>query len=315
MKYMQNKKDNRSINKDYQKKEKKIEISKTYTVTHNCLLLDYLLEVMSSQSRNVVKTILKNKCVLVNGVCTTRFDYELNKKDVIQISKNPVVKVDNEAFKLDIIYEDEEFIVINKPNGLLSIADDKENSKTAYHYLAEYVRKSNPKAQIFVVHRIDKETSGVLMVAKNSIIRDKLQDEWNNIVKEREYYALVNGTFKDKKGTIKSYLTETKTHMVFSSKGKEGKLAVTNYEVIKENKNYSLLKVNIDSGRKNQIRVHMAESGHPIVGDDKYGDGKSPIKRLGLHASKLVFIHPINHKTYSFNSNVPSSFKTLFNER
>ena len=150
------------------------------------------------------------------------------------------------------------------------------------------------------------------MVCKNNIIRDQLQDKWNDIVTMREYYALVNGKMPEKLGTFKSYLTETSTHIVYSSKGKTGKLAITNYEVVKESKDYSLLKVKIDSGRKNQIRVHLSENSHPIVGDVKYGDGKSPINRLGLHASKLVFIHPINHKTYSFEAKIPQEFYTIF---
>jgi len=244
--------------------------------------------------------------VLVDGVVTTRFDFNLTKKNIVSISKSPILKSNEQVIKLDIIYEDEEFIVINKPSGLLSIADDKENFKTAYHYILEYERSKNPKNQIFIVHRIDKDTSGVLMVAKNKDIRDKLQDKWNEIVTNREYIALVEGVFKKKKGTIKSYLTETSTHIVYSSKGKTGKLAITNYSVIKENKDYSLVKVCIDSGRKNQIRVHMSESNHPIVGDEKYGNNKSPINRLGLHASKLEFIHPVNHKKYIFEAKTPN---------
>ncbi len=284
-----------------------------FNVTKEGTLLDFLLEHLTKLSRNNVKAILSSKCVLVDGVVTSRHDYYLTKKSIVQISKYPIRNsiTNTSSYHLDIIYEDDEFIVINKPSGLLSIASDSENEKTAYHYILEYVRKKNPKNQIFVVHRIDKDTSGVLMVAKNKEIRDALQDKWNDIVTNREYIALVNGRFNEKSGTYKSYLTETKTHMVYSSKGKEGKLATTNYKVIKEYPYYTLLQVNIDSGRKNQIRVQMAEHNHSVVGDEKYGEKKSVIGRLGLHASKLEFIHPINHKEYKFFAKLPKEFNKV----
>lgn len=284
-----------------------------YRVTKTQQLLEFLLENVKKQSRNNIKTMLKNRCILVDGVPTTQFDYLLTPKQTVQISKSPIVKLTGEKdCKLEILFEDEEFIVINKPAGLLSIATDKENVKTAYHMLTEYVRKSNPKNQVFVVHRLDKQTSGVLMIAKNAIIRDKLQDKWNDIVTTREYIAVVEGTLKEKEGTIESYLAETSTHIVYSSRGKTGKKATTHYKVLKENKKYSLLKVNIDSGRKNQIRVHLSELGHPIVGDDKYGEPTNPLKRLGLHASVLEFTHPINKKKMHFSSKVPPEFSAFF---
>ena len=304
----------KSFNKD--KKEKPI-YSYQFIVDRECLLLDFLIGKLSNKlSRNNIKTILKNKCVLVNGVVCTHFDYLLTRKNTVDISKYPIrTSIPANTYKksnLPIIYEDENFIVINKPSGLLSIASDSENEKTAYHYLLEYERSKNPKNQIFIVHRLDKDTSGVLMVCKNKNVRDTLQEQWNKIVSLREYYAIVEGTFKDKKGTIKSYLTETSTHVVYSTKSKDGKFAITNYEVLKENKEYSLVKVNIDSGRKNQIRVHMKEAGHPVVGDGKYGNEKSILGRLGLHASKLKFTNPLNHKEYEFSAKMPPEFNKIF---
>ncbi len=280
-------------------------------------LLEFLLENIKKQSRNNIKGMLKNRCVLVDGVATTRFDYMLTPKQTVQISKSPVLKQSGRSEeKLDIIYEDEEFIVINKPSGLLSVATDKENSKTAYRMLTEYVRKSDPKNQVFVVHRIDKETSGVLMIAKNAEIRDLLQDDWNKLVTLREYIAIVDGNFNEKQGTIKSWLTETSTHIMYSSKGKnQGKEAITHYQVIKENRKYSLLRIKIDSGRKNQIRVHMNDAGHPIIGDDKYGSPTNPLKRLGLHASTLELTHPVTHKKLRFEAKTPAAFSRLFAQK
>jgi len=297
----------RENNKKEYIKEKKLEFSNSFVVFKEQLLLDFLLTHIKNQSRNNIKTILKNKCVLVDGVVTTQFDYLLSNKQVVQISKSPVIKTsDNKSYKLDIIYEDEEFVVINKPAGLLSIATDKELNNTAYHYVLEYVRSKDKKNQIYIVHRLDKETSGVLMFAKNRSIRDTLQDSWNELVKIREYYAVVNGRMDKKEDTLRNYLAETKTHLVFVSDSKNDKLAITNYKVIKESKDKSLLQVLIDSGRKNQIRVQLAHISHYVIGDDKYGDKKD--KRLYLHASSLSFTHPLNKKTYTFTAKIPNEF-------
>lgn len=306
--------DKRREHKDANERKKTPVYTGQFRVGKSQQLLDFLLEHITKQSRNNIKTMLKNRCVLVDGVPTTHFDYVLTPKQTVQISKSPVLKISGqEKEKLDIIYEDEEFIVINKPAGLLSVASDKENDRTAYHFLMEYVRKSNPKNQVFVVHRLDKETSGVLMIAKNQEIRDLLQDDWNKLVTLREYIAIVDGTFKEREGTFKSWLTETSTHIVYSSKGKnQGKEAVTHYRVLKDTRKYSLLRVTIDSGRKNQIRVHLSENGHPIIGDDKYGEPTNPLKRLGLHASTLELTHPVTKKKMRFEAKMPLTFNKLF---
>lgn len=299
--------------KEVKEKVVKIQYTGRYKVNNEQPLLEFLLSHVKNQSRNNIKSMLKNRCVLVDGVITTQFDYLLIPKQMVEITKTPIEgkKRDSEE-KLDIIYEDKEIIVINKPAGLLSIATDNEKTKTAYHMLVNHVRKENPKNQVFVVHRLDRDTSGVLMIAKDIKLRDKLQDDWNNLVSERQYYAIVEGKLKKKEDTIKSYLTETTTHLVYSSRGKTGKEAITHYQVIKENKNYSLLKVNIDSGRKNQIRVHLKELGHPVIGDNKYGSGDNPLRRLGLHASVLELTHPITHKKMRFEAKIPDSFKKMF---
>ena len=178
----------------------------------------------------------------------------------------------------------------------------------------EYVGLTNKKNRIFVVHRIDRDTSGVLMFAKSSKVKNMFQDDWNNLVSVRGYVAVVEGTFNEKEGTYESWLLETSTHIVFSSDRKgDGKKSITHYRVLKESKKYSILEVRIDSGRKNQIRVHMRENGHPIVGDEKYQASSNPLGRLGLHANILEFVHPITKKTMRFEAKIPPIFNKLFN--
>ncbi len=213
--------------------------------------------------------------------------------------------------KLDIIYEDKNILVINKPAGLLTVSTSKEKEKTLFYETSAYVKKSNPKAKIFIINRLDKETSGIVMFAKNQSLKYKYQERWNELAIKRGYVALVHNYFNDKKGTIKSYLKETKTMLVYSTDDKKnGKLAITNYEVIKQNNKYALLNIEIKTGRKNQIRVHLNDINHPIVGDKKYGI-KDNYKRLMLHANYLKIINPITNKEMEFECKVPKEFDAL----
>lgn len=213
--------------------------------------------------------------------------------------------------KLDIIYEDKEIIVINKEAKLLTISTSKEQYHTLYNEVSSYVKKQYPKNKIFIVHRLDKDTSGVILFAKTEKIKKAFQNNWDNIAIKREYVALVEGN-KIGKGTIKSYLYETKTLQVINTKNpNKGKLAITEYESIKEGKNYSIVLINILTGRKNQIRVHLNSIGHNIVGDKKYGALNNPLNRLGLHATKLVIKHPFTNEIMTFESKVPQSFNNL----
>lgn len=210
--------------------------------------------------------------------------------------------------KMDILYEDKELLVINKPAGMLTIATEKEKFHTLYHEAREYVKKQNPKNKIFIVHRLDKDTSGIVILAKNEKLKKELQDNWNEIAFIREYIAIVEGKVEKKKDTIKSFLFEDKTHKVYSSK--KGNLAITHYETLAKNKAYSLLKINIDTGRKNQIRVQLSEMGHSIVGDKKYGCHKNPMGRMGLHA--IVLGLNLKNKNYIWVSIIPKEFKMMF---
>lgn len=215
--------------------------------------------------------------------------------------------------KLDIVFEDKDIIVINKKPHLLTISTENEKEKTLFHQVMLYLKKKNKNNKVFIVHRLDKDTSGLIVFAKNENIKRKLQNNWEN--SKRGYIAVVNGILEKDKGTIKSYLMETKTLLVYSTNdSKNGKLAITSYEKIKENNLYTMLKIDIKTGRKNQIRVHLNDIGNSIVGDKKYGSIKrDPLRRLCLHANYLEFVHPVTNKRIIFETKIPKTFEDLFN--
>ena len=275
-----------------------------YIVKENEILIEFLKKMFSNLSKNSVKSLLHNEKVFVNGNMTTKYNYDLNIGDVVEIRE----KV---AKNIDIIYEDKNIIVINKPSGLLTVATEKEKNKTAYHLVMEYLKKKNKNNRIFIIHRLDKDTSGIIMFAKNERAKHLYQDNWNDIVKKRCYYAVIDGKMENKEGTIKSYLKEN-GNMVYSVKDRSGKLAITEYKVLKERKNISLLDINLKTGRKNQIRVHMKENKTPILGDLKYGEKSKLINRLALHAYKLELVNPVTKKLLTFEINMPNEFKMLF---
>ncbi|MDD3207379.1 MAG: RluA family pseudouridine synthase [Erysipelotrichia bacterium] len=283
---------------------------KEFVVKEPIELLTFLLEKHPNLSRNNVKRILANHQVAVDGAPITQFNFMLAKEDIVIVSKNRIAykKRDN----LPIIYEDEEFIVINKPSGLLSVASDKIKGRTAYRMLMDYVQQKDKHKRIYVVHRLDEDTSGVMMVAKTSEIRDLLQKSWGSIVTSRGYYAIVEGVMEKKEDTLRNFLAENNLNLMYVTHNKTvGKECITRYKVISENKDYSLLDVHISSGRKNQIRVQLGHIGHFVIGDDKYGEPSDPLKRLGLHAYELSFIHPIKKKECKFVAPMPEEFKSL----
>lgn len=297
--------------KRFEHKSKDYKGIKEYPVKKNVELLEFLFELFPSQSRNSVKSLLASRRVSVDGAPITQFNFKLVPGDTVIISKTAIRR--KTRSNLPIIYEDDSLIVINKPSGLLSIASDKEKGSTAYRMLSDYVQQKDKHNRVFVVHRLDEDTSGVLMVAKNVEIQQALQANWNDIVTKRGYYGVVEGQLKEKKGTVKSYLRKNAQNMMYSVKSpKDAQLAITHYKVMQENEQYSLLDINIDTGRKNQIRVHMGDLGHHIIGDDKYGNPSNPIKRLGLHAYCLEFTHPFTHKKMKFTAPIPQEFKDLF---
>ena len=276
------------------------------------ILINVLRNNLKKYSKNNIKSFLTKEMVLVNNKVQTRYDFLVHKTDTIEIreTKIKVSKIKND---LNIIYEDNDLIVVNKPYGLLSIATKEEKEYTLYHFVSDYLKSKNKNNKVFIIHRLDKDTSGIVIFAKNQRVKNMFQNNWDSLVKMRKYYAVINGTLDNKEDTIKNYLVENdKSFMVYSTNNKkEGKLSITDYKVLKENKDYSLLDINIRTGRKNQIRVTFKDLGTPIVGDKKYGDGKSPIKRMALHQYKIELIDSRDNKKKVFKTEMPTSFKKL----
>ena len=243
-------------------------------------LLDYLYKTIDMPKKRI-KQYLTHGAIYVNNNRTTQYNYKLIK------GMNIVIATDSKSKKtlpFDILFEDEHIIVVNKPSGLLTIATAKEKDKTLYHIVREYLVSKDRNARIFIVHRLDKDTSGIVVLAKDEKTKNKLQENWNEYVSLREYVAVVHGHMKKESDRIVQRLKETKTNLVYVSRNEEGKEAITNYKVIKENDDYSMLSINIETGRKNQIRVALATLNNPIVGDKKYSNIKDKENRLYLHA-------------------------------
>lgn len=295
----------------------KIEITKSFKVKRSNTLLLFLIEHLNT-SRNNCKTLLSNHLVMVNGYVITKFDYNLALEDEVKILKKRIDNVDNKRTekrermpRIEIIYEDKDFIAINKPNGVLSVESDNDNN-SAFSIISKYLQAKGERP--YIIHRIDKETSGVLVFAKNPKIHSILRLHWNDYVKQREYHAVVEGRMSGK-NTIVNYIKYNQNNIAYITKNREdGEKAITHYEVLKSNSEYSLLDIHIDTGRKNQIRVTMLDLGHPIVGDDKYKANKNTLKRLALHATRLEIINPINNELMIFDTKYPGLFNNLFKE-
>jgi len=271
------------------------------TVKTNSDLLEYLVE-NTDYTKSKLKSLMKYKNITINGKVPVTYNIDVRVGQVVEISKEKKeVKIGN----VDIIYEDDNYLVVNKPSGMLTVSTDKEKNRTLYHLVREYIHSKRKHEKIFIVHRLDKETSGLVLFCKDEKLRDKIQENWDKVAVKREYVAVVNGLLEKKKARLESYLKENKANQVYVSKTKDGKLAITNYEVIKENRN-SLLRILIETGRKNQIRVQLNEIGHPIIGDKKYGNIKG--KRLLLCSNKLDIKDPKTNKTLSFEINIPREF-------
>ena len=273
-----------------------------YFVNGNYLLFDYLRNNIDGKSKNNIKSLLKNEVVFVNGKIVTKYNYVLCDGDIVEINKK---KANN---NINIIYEDNDIIVIDKPSKILTISNKNEKVNTLYRMVSDYLKKEHKK--VFIIHRLDFDTSGIIMFAKSQRVQKLYQDNWNDLAKIREYTAIVDGITANK-GHIESYLKQTKTLLVYSSKNKDGLFAITDYEKIGGNSKYSMLKILISTGRRNQIRCHMADIGHPILGDYRYKCKINPIDRLCLHANRLEIINPITKELMVFNSNIPKEFNSI----
>ena len=273
-------------------------------------LLEYLYENLDMPKKRI-KQYLTHGSIFINNSKILKYDYKLYPGMTIIIDTNAKNK---KTLPFEIIYEDEHIIVVNKPSGLLTIATNKEKEKTLYHIVREYLKGTNSIQKIFIVHRLDKDTSGLIIFAKDEKTKNMLQENWSEFATLREYIAVVHGHLSKKESKIEQNLLETKTNLTYVSKNKEGKKAITNYCVLKENKDYSLLDINIETGRKNQIRVAFSSMKHPLVGDKKYGlkDNK---ERLYLHANRLKLYYPYLKKEILFETAVPNEFKVIMKEK
>lgn len=274
-------------------------------------LLEFVSERAQDASRTDTKSWLKHGQIMLNGKVTTAFNAEVAPGDEIKINfSRPFVTFRHPRLKL--LYEDEDVIVVEKGYGLLSVSipnPAKKKIENAYDILRDYLKRKSPRNKLFVVHRLDRNTTGVMMFAKNEEAQENLRHNWNNYILERKYIALLEGLVKDDEGVIKSHLTENNQFRVFSTNLEgAGKLAVTRYKVLSRGRGLSLVEFSLDTGRKNQIRVHASEMGHPISGDRKYGAQSSRLGRLCLHAKTLRFAHPITKKDMYFESPVPGPF-------
>ena len=256
-----------------------------------------------------MKALLGHGQILVNQNVTTQFDTPLKPGDIVTISyERGKVAFNNQL--LNIVYEDDFVIVINKKEGLLSVSTAKVRERTAYHILSDYLKKSDPRNKIFVLHRLDRETSGLMMFAKTRAVQEKMQANWNEMITERTYVAVVEGRPEKDSDLLTTNLQENAEARVYVV-AEGGKEAITRYQVLRTNDKYTLLELNLETGRKNQIRAQMEYIGHPIAGDYKYGAETDPTGRLMLHAQRLYFIHPETGEEMRFDTRIPDSFKSL----
>lgn len=281
-----------------------------YNVTEPDELMAFLMKKMDGVSRTRVKALLSNRVVLVDNVIVTQFNHPLKPGMKVQISREK----NKHEFRhpmLKIVYEDAYLIVVEKKEGLLSVATDHQKERTAQHILSEYVKRTHRNNRVFVVHRLDRETSGLMMYAKDEKTQHTLRDNWHDIVVDRRYVSIVMGEMERDQAQIRTWLTDRKLYVSSSNYDDGGKLSITHYKTIKRANGFSMMELELETGRKNQIRVHMSELGHPVVGDQRYGCEIDPLGRLALHAFKLCFYHPVTGELMEFETPYPASFRNL----
>ncbi|MDE6399998.1 MAG: RluA family pseudouridine synthase [Muribaculaceae bacterium] len=271
--------------------------------------MSFVSERMPDRSRTDLKSWLRYGRIMIDGVLSTAFNAEVPPGGKVDVNMSrPFVVLNNPRLKL--VYEDDDVIVVNKGYGLLSVGTQSHRKEeSAYEILRNYVKEKNPRNKLYVVHRLDRDTSGLMMFAKNEEAQETLRHNWNNMVLDRLYVALLEGYVREDSGYMKSRLAENSQFVVYSTEDPgEGKLALTRFKVLKRANGLSLVEFSLDTGRKNQIRVHASEMGHPISGDRKYGAKESRLHRLCLHARTLRFAHPVTRRDMRFELPVPSRF-------
>lgn len=287
------------------------DVIETYTPLEDTTLLNFLFTAMPQRKRTNVKELLQHNQIKVNNLVVTQFDTPISPADTIYVNlTREFPRFYNR--RLSIVYEDDDIVVVNKGYGLLSMGNDKVKEGTAYSILKEYIKWVDPRQKIFIVHRLDRDTSGLMMFAKHVQAKEAMQHNWNNMVLNRTYVAVVEGNVETDEGTIQTYLAENSKYEVYVTENPdEGQLAITRYKVLQRKNGYTLMELELDTGRKNQIRVHMKHLGHPITGDRRYGAKSSPIHRLALHARTLRFVHPITRREMNFSTPIPISFQKM----
>jgi 23S rRNA pseudouridine1911/1915/1917 synthase len=278
-------------------------------------LLEFLIEKGVRKSRNAIKSLLAHKQIRVNGKLVTQFDFELNAKDKVSVMKFDQSRKEKRLKGLKIVFEDDSLIVIEKEAGFLSVSTDKEKTRTVYNALNEYVKKKSKTARVYVLHRLDREVSGFMIFAKEMELQDIFQKNWDMLVPCYSYTAVVEGCPNPENGIVTSWLTENKNFVMMSSLTDNGGLkSVTHYKTQKTKGGYSLLSFELETKRKNQIRAHMQQIGHPIVGDRKYGASNNPIKRIALHAGELTLKHPRTGELLEFKTAIPKTMQMLITD-
>jgi len=283
-------------------------MAQSYTVKQRGKLLSFLFETLKGWSKKTVKQRLHGASVAVNGTVTTKHDFILHENDVVEVA---VVRKKGSASqssrKLEIIYQDKDLIAINKPAGLLSVGTTKENKEHALALLRAQLTRGKERVQLWPVHRLDRETSGILLFASSKEMREKVIEAWSK--NEKSYLAVVEGTPKKSEGSMTEPLRlDEKEYRVHVGKHKDAKPAITHYKVLESSETRSLLEVSIETGRQHQIRAHMAWLGHAVIGDERYG---SKGGRMGLHAHRLTIVHPVNKHKVTLEVDAPREFYAL----
>ena len=284
-----------------------------YVVESDMPLLEYLLQTVEGKSRSKIKATLQGRGIKVDGKCVTQFDYPLRKGMKVSVSlskRNDTLK----SRYVKVVYEDKYLIVVEKNIGILSMAAG-HSSLNVKSVLDNYFAKTRQACRAHVVHRLDRDTSGLMIYAKDMETEQKLEHEWHNIVYDRRYVAVLSGEIEEDGGTIANWLKDNKAYFTYSSDyDNGGKYAVTHFHTLARTTEHSLVEFKLETGRKNQIRVHAADMGHPVCGDEKYGNGDDPLHRLCLHAYLLCFYHPVTRERMEFDTPLPQAFKKLFNK-
>lgn len=275
-------------------------------------LMKFLIAQLPHKNRNNIKSLLKRRLVLVDGKAISQFNHLLKpgQKVTIESASAPIAR---QMRGVVVVHEDKDLIVVNKNAGLLTTATPKEKQDTVFSILSKYVKEKDQSSHLYVVHRLDRETSGLMVFAKNPEVQELMKESWMDSIESHSYLAVIDGKLDPQEGSHQSYLFQSKIFKMHSSQDPEkGELAVTHYSTLKSNELYSMLKVSMETVHKNQVRVHLQDLKHPIIGDKKYGSKSNPIGRLGLHAWVLAFKHPVTGKNLRFETSVPGSFLKLF---